>query len=43
MGSLSEEFEIFLKNQDLPDEEFDLMKSSGLDYLSKVEETDLIE
>ncbi|WP_428325773.1 metallophosphoesterase family protein [Nitrosopumilus sp.] len=43
MGSLSEEFETFLKKQDLPDEKFDLMKNMGLDYLSKVEDDEMIE
>ncbi|QLH05995.1 metallophosphoesterase family protein [Nitrosopumilus ureiphilus] len=43
MGSLSEEFETFLKKQDLSDERFDLMKNMGLDYLSKVEDKGIIE
>lgn len=43
MGSLNEEFEIFLKKQNLTDDEFNVMKSLGLDYLSKVEEEVTIE
>ena len=43
IGSLSEEFEIFLQKQELTDDELQEMRSLGMDYLDRVEEEVTIE